>query len=318
MLGLQCSVLSETLAGKVFMPDSSVYEARIESIFSITAALEPWCLVLPETTSDVSVLIGVINEESCPFGIRSGGHAVYANGNSVQDGVTIDMGYMNKTVYDSDTNMATIEPGARWGSVYETLARDGVAVVGGRVTSVGVAGLILGGGNSLHSGKHGFACDTVQTYEVVLANGTVVQAAQDSHPALFRSLCGGSGNFGIVTKFEMKAVPLTGGKEKPHIWGGASSRPYDKLEVIDELVDFTLRAEENIACSAICAWVWAPTQNALALSNACVLHNVDDEEDAPIFKGLIEAPGSLGNTYRSAPMVSFTAEIGRLAQHQKE
>jgi hypothetical protein len=310
--------MSETLPGKVFMPESTIYNARIESIFSITAALEPWCLVMPDSTSDVSKFMDVIKQENCPFGIRSGGHAVYALGNSVEDGITIDLGNMNTTVYHEDTDTVTIEPGARWGAVYETLAEDGVAVVGGRVTGVGVGGLVLGGGNSLHSGKHGFACDNVLTYEIVLANGTVVLAEEDSHPKLFRSLCGGSGNFGIVTKFEMKAIPLAGGKDRPHIWGGASQRLYDNLEVIDELVDFTERAVEDVSCSALCAWVWAPTQNALPLVNACLVHNVDDKENATLFKGLMDVPGSLGNTYRSAPMVSFATEIGRLAQHQKQ
>lgn len=262
--------------------------------------------------------MALITSLQCSFGIRSGGHAYYVNGNSVADGITIDMGYLNSTTYDAETNMATVEPGARWGSVYDTLANDGVAVVGGRVTSVGVGGLILGGGMSFHSGRYGFACDTVRAYEIVLANGTVALATAESHPDLFRSLCGGSGNFGIVTKFHMQAVKLKGGKERPHMWGGLGSWAYDNMDLVDELVRSAERAAEDDGSWAFCAWLWINANADRAWSSACGLQNIDDNENPPILEKLRNTPGSVGNTYRSAPMSSFTTEIGMLSQHQTQ
>lgn len=300
------------------MPDTTVYDARLDSIFSATAALDPWCLVLPESTSEVSKVMEVIDKEHCAFGIRSGGHAVYANGNSVHDGITIDLGYMNSTTYDAETNIASIQPGTRWGPVYSTLAKDGVAVVGGRVTSVGVAGLVLGGGNSFHSGRHGFACDTVEAYEVVLANGTVVTATEDAHADLFRSLCGGSGNMGIVTRFDMRAVKLPHGKESPNIWGGTAMWEYDNMQLVDELVKFTDNAEDDLGCSAFCAWIWAKADPVKQWRSACALQNVDDKANATLFKGIMDTNGTLGNSFRSAPIATFTTEVGRLAQEGKQ
>lgn len=40
--------------------------------------------------------------------------------------------------------------------------------------------------------------------EIVLANGTIVQAKAISHPDLFWALKGGSSNYGIVTRFDVK------------------------------------------------------------------------------------------------------------------
>lgn len=45
-------------------------------------------------------------------------------------------------------------------------------------------------------------------FEVVLANGTVVNANQNSNPSLFWALKGGSTNFGIVTRFDLKTFPF--------------------------------------------------------------------------------------------------------------
>jgi hypothetical protein len=280
--------------------------------------LEPWRIVLPGTTADVSEVMSIVNKASCPFGIRSGGHAVYANANSVSEGLTIDLGYLNATTYQPGSSHASIQPGARWGAVYDVLAKDGVAVVGGRVTGVGVSGLILGGGNSFHSGRYGFSCDTIQAYEVVLANGTIVTATADSHVDLFRGLCGGSGNLGIVTRFDMMTVKLNGGKERPHIWGGTGSWAYDNMQLVDELVSFTNRADEDDGCSVFCGWLWVNARVELPYSSACALQHVDDRANASLFDGLRLTPGSLGNTYRHAPLSEFTEEISGLVQHQRQ
>lgn len=45
------------------------------------------------------------------------------------------------------------------------------------------------------------------SYEVVLANGSVVTASASEHPDLWRVLKGGSNNFGIVTSFTLRSLP---------------------------------------------------------------------------------------------------------------
>lgn len=44
-------------------------------------------------------------------------------------------------------------------------------------------------------------------YEVVLADGSIVSANEQSNPDLFRALKGGGSNFGIVTRFDMVTFP---------------------------------------------------------------------------------------------------------------
>lgn len=90
---------------------------------------------------------------------------------TVQDGVTIDLGLMDGTVYDAEKKVARISPGSRWGGVYGALEPHGMTVPGGRASTVGVAGFLNGGGNSFYSARKGFACDNVVNFEIVLANG---------------------------------------------------------------------------------------------------------------------------------------------------
>lgn len=76
----------------MYYPDTTAYDDRMDTYWSLSAALEPWCMVLPESPDDVSVVITTIVDNDCPFGIRGGGHGTHALSNSLEDGVTIDMG----------------------------------------------------------------------------------------------------------------------------------------------------------------------------------------------------------------------------------
>lgn len=205
-------------------PNATLYQERLQSFYSANAALPPHCILLPETTEDVSRIMDVISKNFCSFGIRSGGHSAFRGSNSVDDGVTIDFGwftwagflrtlehvdaniepgYMNQTHFDVGTNIASVQPGARWGAVYEALDPYGVTAAGGRADVVGVGGFITGGGYSFHAGTMGWACDAVHNFELVLANGSVVTANGNEHVDLFQAMKGSSGNLGLVTRVDL-------------------------------------------------------------------------------------------------------------------
>lgn len=101
----------------------------------------------------------------------------------------------------------------RWIGVYSRLDPQGLAIPGGRVATVGVGGLVTGGGISFFSGRTGFVCDNVVNFELVLPYGKIVNV-NASTPDLFKALKGGSNNFGVVTRFDMKTFasgPFFGG-----------------------------------------------------------------------------------------------------------
>lgn len=114
---------------------------------------------------------------------------------------------MNATTYDESTGIASIRPGSTWGPVYKTLAEYGVVAIGGRADVVGVGGFTTGGGYSFHTGVRGFACDNVVNFEVVLGDGSIVNANANEHSDLWKALKGGSGNWGFVTRIDQETWP---------------------------------------------------------------------------------------------------------------
>ena len=125
---------------------------------------------------------------------------------------------MNKISLAADKKTASFQPGQKWYDVYKTLEKHNATVIGGRVASVGVGGLTLGGGISYFSSQYGLACDNVLSYEVVTASGVILNVSQTSFPDLYWALRGGGNNFGIVTQFNVRAIP------QGQMWG--SRRTY--------------------------------------------------------------------------------------------
>ncbi|ETS78635.1 hypothetical protein PFICI_10697 [Pestalotiopsis fici W106-1] len=293
------------LKGRVVYPNSTIYEDRIDSIWSLDAALTPWCIVLPTSTEETAAVIQIIDSVGCPFGIRSGGHGTFANSNNVNDGVTIDFGYMNSTTYDPKTNIASLQPGGRWGSVYKTLEPYGVAVAGGRQNPVGVAGFLLGGGNSYYNNAYGWGCDSVENFEVVLASGQVVNANAEENRDLWIALKGGTGNFGLVTRFDMRVIPYANTSD-PVFWCGTLS--WGK-NVSDNVIEVLSEFADNVPNDP------SSTTHALIVytsdgtwSIVFPLINIDNKEWEPAFDGLKSVPYRLKSTMRHDTMWSIAQE----------
>ncbi|KAK7986876.1 hypothetical protein PG988_001864 [Apiospora saccharicola] len=307
----QCNALSQeaSLAGKVFSPDTTDYQGRIESIWSASAALAPWCFVLPQSADDTAIVVKTLVRNECPFGIKGGGHGDFPAANSIQEGVTIDFGRMNQVTYDPAQKIASIGPGSSWQPVYETLEPHGVTVTGGRAGGVGVAGFTTGGGNSFHSTSHGWACDNVKNFQVVLANGTIVDANASENNDLWQALKGGSGNFGLVTRFDMYVIEFPN-PQKPNIWGGIAQYELSVAEELtDAYVDFVENNHLDKNSSTMMYWVYTHSTRSLVVQVS--MDNTLDIAYPPAYDRYLNTSGLISTSLRSAPMYEITAEFDK-------
>ena len=73
------------------------------------------------------------------------------------------------------------------------------------------------GGQSYFAYARGFVRDNVISYEVVLADGRIVNANTDTNRDLWVALKGGANNFGVVTKFDLRVF------SQGQLWGAKFS-----------------------------------------------------------------------------------------------
>lgn len=92
--------------------------------------------------------------------------------------------------------------------------KAGRYVQGGGCLTVGVVGLVLGGGFGSFSKAHGTAGSNLIEAEVVTADGEVKIANACTNSDLFWALKGGGGGFGVVTRVTLRTHPL------PEFFGG--------------------------------------------------------------------------------------------------
>ncbi|KAF6806399.1 FAD binding domain-containing protein [Colletotrichum sojae] len=240
-----------SLRDKILVPDTERYDARLRSYYSGNAAQTAWCMVLPTSTEGVSRIVKIISRHQCPFGIRSGAHSAWKGSNGVEDGITVDFGHLNTTTYDEKTGIASIQPGADWESVFSSLDPNGVTAVGGRASVVGVGGFTTGGGYFFHTNPRGFACDAVTNFEIVLANGTIVNASAKENPDLFKAQKGGSGNLGFVTRVDQRVVNTTA------MWAGFVEYPVEERgAVFNAYLEFSKNMHKDLASQNIAAMSW--------------------------------------------------------------
>jgi len=125
--------------------NSDTYTTLADINWSLSCRLRPSCILAPKSAAEVSTAIKIISFLEIPFSVRGGGHSANPGWANTDTGILISLNELTKVSVNADKTVASIGSGNRWGAVYKTLARDGVGVVGGRIHSVGVGGLILGG-----------------------------------------------------------------------------------------------------------------------------------------------------------------------------
>lgn len=171
-------------------------------------ALKPSCILYPKSTEEVADIVEILYQNNETFAVKSGGHNPNAGFSSIQDGPLISTKYLNEVTFDPASMTVRVGPGNDWQDVHKALEGTNVTVVGGRIGEVGVGGYVVGGGLSFLSTQYGWAANNIVSFDVVLANATVVTASNTSHPDLYKALKGGGNNYGIVTSYNMVAHPI--------------------------------------------------------------------------------------------------------------
>ena len=203
--------------------------------------------------ADVAAAVTFGRKSGMPVAVYGGGHGV--TGNAVcTDGLVIDLRPMKGIEVNPVARTCRAEAGLTWGELDAATQEHGLAVTGGRVSSTGIAGLVLGSGSGWIERKYGFTVDSLLSVEIITADGQIRTASDTENPDLFWAIRGGGGNFGVVTSFKFRLHPLG-----PVVLGGMLMYPAPMAAaVIRNFRDFMANAPDEVGGAV--ALVTAPNE----------------------------------------------------------
>ena len=130
-----------------------------------------------------------------------GGHVIYPGG------IVVDMLPFNRMELDGTNLVLHVQAGARWSEVIPFLNKHGLSV------EVMQSNDDFSIGGSLSVNCHGWQFNrppidcTMQSFRLMLADGTIVKCSRTENQELFSLVLGGYGLFGIILDADLRVVP---------------------------------------------------------------------------------------------------------------
>ena len=186
-----------------YLPGTEMYSTYKRG-FNKRFNRNPSVIAVIHQEAGVAEAIRYANEIKLPVSIKSGGHCM--EGFSCNDGsLLIHLGELNQITWlNADT--VTMGPACLLASVYGELLPKNRIIPGGSCATVGIGGLVLGGGYGLLARKFGLTCDSLLRVSMIDGKGNRISS--DTDPQLLWGCKGGNnGNFGVVTSLTFKTHP---------------------------------------------------------------------------------------------------------------
>jgi FAD/FMN-containing dehydrogenase len=177
--------------------------------------------VAARNPQDIAAAVNFARDNNLRLAVKGGGHS-YQGTSNAPDSLLIWTRHMHDiTMHDAFVPQgcehalqpqpaATLGAGTIGMQAYDAVTtKRGKYVQGGGCTTVGLAGLIQGGGFGSFSKHYGTAAGSLLEAEVVTADGQIRVANACTNPDLFWALKGGGGgSFGVVSKLTVRLHDL--------------------------------------------------------------------------------------------------------------
>ncbi|KUN00819.1 FAD-binding protein [Streptomyces yokosukanensis] len=204
--GAALAGLREDLVGEVVAPGDPGYDDA-RAVFNAMIDRRPAVIARCANAADVVRAVRFARDLDLPIAVRGGGHSVA--GAALGDGaLVVDLRRMHEVTVDPAAEAVRIGGGATMSQLDRATQPYGLATTGGRVSTTGVGGFVLGGGTGWLDRAFGLAVDNLVGVELVTADAERVHANVDENPELFWALHGGGGNFGVATALTLELHEL--------------------------------------------------------------------------------------------------------------
>jgi FAD/FMN-containing dehydrogenase len=175
-------------------------------------------MVAADSAEDVAAAVRFASANNLRLVIKGRGHSYFGTScapdslllwTRKMDTVTVHDGFTPRGSNAAPVPAISVGAGAMWLHAYQEATSAGRYVQGGGCTTVGVAGLVQGGGFGSFSKGFGTAAASLLEAEIVTADGAIRTVNAVRELDLFWALKGGGGGtFGAVTRLTLATHPL--------------------------------------------------------------------------------------------------------------
>ncbi|MGI5456006.1 FAD-binding oxidoreductase [Streptomyces sp. CA-249302] len=199
------TALAHGLDGTLVRPGDTKWATAHQLYNTRFDGLKPAAVAYVAHADDIRTTLAYARAHRIQVAIRNGGHS-YAGWSSGNGKLILDVSRLNQIRVGG--GQAVVGAGSKLIDVYRGLTAKGVTIPAGSCPTVGVSGLVLGGGHGVVSRAYGLTCDSLTQATLITADGKEVTANATTNKDLFWALRGaGNGNFGVVTELHFKTHP---------------------------------------------------------------------------------------------------------------
>ena len=226
--------LNDRLAGDVRLPgDPAFAELATPWNVALAAHRPARAVVAAADATDVCTTVRFAAAHGLRIAVQCTGHGAAAFAG--EDVIVLHTGRLDEITIDPATRTARIGAGLVWQQVIDAAAPYGLAPLCGSSPTVGVVGMLTGGGIGPLVRTYGLSGDYVRAFELVTGDGALLRVTAEEHADLFWALRGGKASVGIVTAVELELIDLPAfhggtlffdGADAPavlHAWRAASA-----------------------------------------------------------------------------------------------
>ncbi|MBW8636909.1 FAD-binding oxidoreductase [Hoeflea sp. WL0058] len=200
------SRLESEITGVVGLPGSPIFHEATQVFCPPARHRRPQAVIRPAGTDDLAAILRRAATDGYRVTVRSGGHSF--DGFPIrEDAVLLDLSGLNEARLDSDRRLHA-GPGARILDLAKDLDASGCAVPTGDCPTVGLGGLVSGGGFGYATRKLGLTTDNLMEAVVVTGSGEIHRVSRSRSPDLFWMCQGGAGTAAIMTEIVLRTFPV--------------------------------------------------------------------------------------------------------------
>ncbi|MFH9979972.1 FAD-binding oxidoreductase [Streptomyces sp. NPDC017179] len=199
------AALARSLHGTLIRPGDASWTTAKQLYNTRFDNLRPAAVAYVANADDVRTVLSYARAHHLRVAVRNGGHS-YGGWSSGDGRLIIDVSKLGQI--RTSGSSAVIGAGAKLIDIYRTLTAKGVTIPGGSCPTVGISGLVLGGGHGVVARAYGLTCDSLTGATLITADGRQLTADATQNKDLFWALRGaGNGNFGVVTELRFRTHP---------------------------------------------------------------------------------------------------------------